>query len=112
MAQLILMLTLWARKRAFMARAWIYSGFEGDFIDSAFVQNHSLGLLKRKFPIKCSDFNGSVAASGPITHFGSGSMTMIRNNSNLFHSYMNLNSTRLGGFDMILGASWLRRHEG
>lgn len=52
-------------------------------------------------------FDGSAAAAGPI-----GAMTMIGTNSQLFHSSIKLNSTCLGGFDLILGASWLRRHEG
>lgn len=90
----------------------IDSGLEGDFVDASFVQTHSLGLLKRKYPIKCSSFDGSAAAAGPITHFWSGVMTMVGTEDQLFSSSINLNSTRLGGFDMILGASWLRRHEG
>lgn len=111
-SRLVITLTLWSGKRAVYARALIDSGSEGDFVDSAFALRNSLGLLRRKHPITCSSFDGSTAAAGPITHFWSGSMTMIGTESQLFHSAINLNSTRLGGFDMILGASWLRRHEG
>lgn len=76
-SRLVLALTLWVGKRAVQARALIDSGSEGDFVDSRFTADHLLGLLRRKYPIKCSSFDGSTAAAGPITHFWSGSMTMI-----------------------------------
>lgn len=111
-SRLIITLTLWSGKRAVHARALIYSGLEGDSVDSSFAKSQPLGLLKRKYPITFCSFDGSVAATGLITHFWSGSMTMIDTASQLFHFSINLNSTRLVGFDMILGASWLCLHKG
>lgn len=68
-ARMILKVTLWAGKRAVSAWALIDSGSDGDFIDSSFSANHSLSLLKRKFPLNASGFNRAPAKSGPITHF-------------------------------------------
>lgn len=111
-ARLILRVMLWAGKKAVVARALIDLGSDGDFIDSVFVVSNGLSLLRRKHPIRASGFDGAPSSSGLITHFWGGVMTMIGSGSQLFDSAINLNSTKLGGFDMILGASWLRRHEG
>lgn len=94
-------------KRAVCARALIDLGSEGDFVDFIFAKNNVSGLLKRKYHITCSSFNGSAAAADPITYFRSGSMTRIGTASHLFHSSVEFNLTHLGSFDMIVGASWL-----
>lgn len=111
-SRIVITLTLWAGKRAICAKALIDSGLEGDFEDSTFATINALSFLKRKHPITCASFDCLTAAAGQITHFWSGSMTMIGTTSQLFHSYINLNPTRSDGFDMILGASWLCHHEG
>lgn len=94
-----------AGKRAISACALIDLGSDGDFVDVSFASSHSLSLLKRKFPINASGFDGAPAQSGLITHFWSGVMTMIKTRYQLFDSSINLDSTPLGGFDLILEAS-------
>lgn len=96
-ARLILQVTLWAGKKAMVARALVDLGSDGDFIDSKFVALNGLSLLRRKFPIKASGFDRTPSASGLVTYFWKGVMTMIGSDSQLFDSTINLNSTMLGG---------------
>lgn len=103
---LILCINLWSCKRLLIAHGLIDLWSEGNFVDDSFVQYHSLGLLSQKHQINFSGFDGAATASGAITHFWSGSMTMIGTNSQLFHSFIKINFTKLGGFDLILRAGW------
>lgn len=68
-AILIMQVTLWAGKKAVVARALVDSGSDGDFIDLKFEESNGFSLLRRKYLIKASGFDSTPSASGLCCYY-------------------------------------------
>lgn len=89
----------------------IDSGSTGDFMNSVFAKQHGLNLSPRAVPMACIAFDGSPVADGEVTHCWDGHMTMIGSHNALFDSSICLDVTKIGGYDLILGLPWLKKHD-
>lgn len=83
----------------------------GDFVLSTFIQDHQLGLVKREVPLTCSTFDGSLSTGGLITHKWGGTMCIQGDDNSHFACPVELNATKIGNHDVILGIPWLRSHD-
>lgn len=110
-SRLILSVMLLVRKRLISAKALIDSGSGGDFISSSFINHHQLTASRRSFPIRCTTFDGSPSIGGDVTHYWEGRLSMIGKRDALFDAPIKLDVTTLGGYDLILGIPWLKKHE-
>lgn len=110
-SRLILSVMLLAGKRLIPAKALVDSGSGGDFISSSFIQDKNITALPRPFPIRCTTFDGSPSIGGDVTQYWEGHLTMIGDHNALFDAPIKLDVTTLGGYDLILGIPWLKKHD-
>lgn len=95
----------------FLAKALVDSGSMGDFVSSKFVNDHQVHLHERDVPLTCSTFDGSLSTGGLITHKWSGTLCIQGDDRSHFACPVDLNLTKIGNHDMILGIPWLRAHD-
>ncbi|KAG0139464.1 hypothetical protein CROQUDRAFT_54689, partial [Cronartium quercuum f. sp. fusiforme G11] len=90
-------------------RAWalVDLGLTGDFISCKFVHQHGFHLLPQPFLLSCSSFYGMPSVDGPITKCWEGRMVLCSNHQAILDKTISLDVTSLGGYDLILGMSWL-----
>lgn len=84
----------------------IDSGASSCFIDNGFAKKHDIPLTLKKTPHNLEVIDGRPAISGPITHETSPIQLQIGQHS----EEIAFNVTQLGRDSLILGISWLRRH--
>src|SRR5690606_989178 len=80
-------------------------GASSQFIDSQFAKKHNLILERKTVPIELRVVDGTPSSAGPITHEVRVQLQIDQHLETLV-----MNVTKLFGFNVILGKTWLRRH--
>ena len=86
--------------------ALIDSGASDSFLDPSILVRYHLHPLPHPNPIQLDFIDGSVPATGPITHYFPSQLRVHGSHS----EDLTFQVTRLGHFQMVLGFPWLRRH--
>ena len=87
--------------------AMIDSGGTSSFIDADFVRKHKIPLIEKPIPWILEAVDGRPVSSGNVTH----ETTPLRMDIGYHREIISLNITHLGHYPVILGISWLKRHD-
>ena len=86
--------------------ALVDSGATHDFIDHGFVSMHSLPTYPMTRPIPLLMADGEESHGGPVSHETPLALTIGPHKETL-----TLGNTKLGGYPIILGIPWLKKHD-
>lgn len=85
--------------------AMIDSGASTQFMDYQYARDRNLKFKKKKTPLPLVVVDGRPSAAGMITH-----EVRVRLQIDQHLEILTFQLTKLGGYDLILGKSWLKRH--
>lgn len=85
--------------------ALLDSGATSSFVDERFAQRHSLSLSSKPYPRPLLLIDGMPIASGDVTH--ETSVTLVTGGH---AELISLDVCRLARYPIVLGVTWLRRH--
>lgn len=88
------------------ASIMIDSGASTSFVDESFIKKHNLVPRKKAHPETVHVADGRQSSSGKITHEIDLSLAI---NSHI--ETLTLQATRIARYDVILGKSWLSKHD-
>ena len=87
--------------------AMIDSGATHSFVDSSFVTSNNIPLIEKSEPVEIFVIDGRPSSAGAITH-QTKTMTLRINNH---YENIDFSVTKLGKYPVILGISWLEKHD-
>ena len=89
----------------FTVKALIDSGCTGSCINEEFVTKHKMNLTALPKPIPVYNADGSLNASGSLTH-----VVQVKMNMEGHEELIDLGVSNLGKSDVFLGHDWLKYH--
>jgi hypothetical protein len=102
---MLLPVTIGTKKQTIETQALLDCGASGEFMDSEFVKLHNIPLIKLNKPWITRNTDGTQNKQGMVMH-----KAIINLGVNGKEDSMAFFITELGKDNMILGLTWLRKH--
>ena len=104
---IVLPCTIASKETLFNTFAMADCGATASFIDSLFTQLHGLKFISMQHPCDFTVADGRIISSGAITHIVRIALALGRTHCEVLELYI----TRLGQYPVVLGLSWLQKHD-